>query len=346
LLNYPVFNREELVLSRIFYLWEQSLSQRDTNRKVRAFDWGLGFISDGPVARDPKFQLLEFAQKAVEESDAYHSYRPVRDWRLKGRHLTFTTPSLTIYPKNNTVHAWHFPADSSGKAVLVLPQWNADAQSHVSLCRMLNYFGLSALRLSLPYHDLRMPDGLARADYMLSANLGRTLQSVRQAVVDSRAALDWLESQGYTKLAVLGTSIGSCVALITLAHDSRLRLGVLNHVSPYFADVVWKGISTRHVRAGLEGNVELDDLRKIWMPISPRAYFKKLVGTGQKSFLVHALYDYSFPAKLSREVLHDFQNLRLPHSSFALYCGHYTSGMFPFNIILGFAMCSYIRRNL
>ena len=216
-----------------------------------------------------------------------------------GRHLTFSTPSPTIYPKNNTVHAWHFPANSNGRVVLVLPQWNADAQSHISLCRMLNYFGLSALRLSLPYHDLRMPDDLARADYMLSPNLGRTLQSVRQAVVDSRAALDWLGSQGYTKFAILGTSIGSCVALITLAHDSRLELGVMNHVSPYFADVVWKGISTRHVRMGLEGNIDLDDLRKIWMPISPKAYFKKLVGTGKKSLLVHALYDYSFPPDLS-----------------------------------------------
>jgi hypothetical protein len=334
------------VLSRLFYLWERNLSQRDTNRKVRSFDWGLEFVSNGLVAENPRIQLLEYARKAVEESDAYHSYQPVRDWRLNGRHLTFSTPSPTIYPKNNTVHAWHFPANSNGRVVLVLPQWNADAQSHMSLCRMLNYFGLSALRLSLPYHDLRMPDDLARADYMLSPNIGRTLQSVRQAVVDSRAALDWLGSQGYTKFAILGTSIGSCVALITLAHDSRLKLGVMNHVSPYFADVVWNGISTRHVHVALEGNIDLDDLRKIWMPISPRAYFKKLVGTGRKSFLVHALYDYSFPRDLSEVVLRDYRQLHLPHSAFALYCGHYTSGVFPFNIVLGYAMCRYIRRNL
>ena len=334
------------MLSRLFYLWELNLSQRDTNRKVRDFDWGLEFVSNGLVAENPRLQLLEYARKAVEESDAYHSYQPVRDWRLDGRHLTYSTPSPTIYNKNNTVHAWHFPANSKGRVVLVLPQWNADAQSHISLCRMLNYFGLSALRLSLPYHDLRMPDGLARADYMLSPNLGRTLQSIRQAVVDSRAALDWLGSQGYTKFALLGTSIGSCVALIALAHDSRLGLGVMNHVSPYFADVVWNGISTRHVHMSLEANVDLDDLRKIWMPISPRAYFKKLVGTGRKSLLVHALYDYSFPPDLSEVVLRDYQKLHLPHSTFALYCGHYTSGVFPFNIVLGYAMCRYIRRNL
>ncbi|MBN1571124.1 MAG: abhydrolase domain-containing 18 [Acidobacteria bacterium] len=334
------------MLSRLFYLWERNLSQRDTNRKIRDFDWGLDFVSDGLAGEDPRLHLLEYARKAVEESDAYHSYKPVLDYRLDGQHLTFSTPVPTVYPRNNTVHAFHFPTDSAGRAVLVLPQWNADAKSHVSLCRMLNYFGLSALRLSLPYHDLRMPDELDRADYMLSPNLGRTLQSVRQAVMDSLAALDWLSAQGYTKLAILGTSIGSCVALITLAHDSRLVLGVLNHVSPYFADVVWKGISTRHVRTGLEGNISLDDLRKIWMPISPKAYFKKLAGTGKKSLLVHALYDFTFPHELSMEVLRDYGELILPHSTFALYCGHYTSGVFPFNIVLGYTMCRYIRRNL
>jgi hypothetical protein len=346
LLNYSIFKGGKSVVSRLFFLWEQSLSRRDTNRKIRPFEWGLEFVSDGFPLEDPKLSLLNYARLAVAESDAYHSYHPVRDWRSEGRHLTFSSPLETIYPKNNTVHAWHYPTDSDGRVVLVLPQWNSDGQGHKSLCRMLNFFGLSALRLSLPYHDLRMPEELVRADYMLSPNLGRTLQAVRQAVIDSRAALDWLELQGYRKFAILGTSIGSCVALITMAHDSRLGLSVQNHISPYFADVVWEGISTRHVRRSLEGNIALEELRKIWMPISPKAYLKKLVGTGKRSLLVHALYDFSFPPYLSQEILRNYQKLEIPHSTFTLRCGHYTSGVFPFNLVLGCAMCSYIRRNL
>ena len=334
------------VLSRIFYHWEKWLSQRDSNRKVRPFEWGMEFVRDEIRAEDPRLYMLEYARKAVAESDRYYSYSPVEDARLQDRHLTFTSPLSSIYPKNNTVHAQYFPTQSNGRVVLVLPQWNSDLQGHQSLCRMLNYFGLSALRLSLPYHDLRMPDELERADYMLSPNLGRTLQAVRQAVIDTRAALDWLEAQGYKKFALLGTSLGSCVAMIALAHDPRIRLSVQNHVSPYFADVVWDGISTQHVRMGLEGNVTLEALRDIWMPISPKAYMKKLQGTGKRSLLVHALYDYSFLPRLSREVLRDYRNLGLPHSTCTLLCGHYTSGVFPFNIFLGYTMCRYIRRNL
>jgi hypothetical protein len=335
-----------LVLSRLFYVWEQQLSKRDTNRKVHAFEWGIEFVSDKISHEDPKLQLLEHARRAVANSDDYHSYSTPNDWHLSDRHLTFTTPLPTVCPENNTVHAHYFPTDSDGRAILVLPQWNSDARGHISLCRMLNCFGLSALRLSLPYHDLRMPEGSTRADYMLSPNLGRTLQAVRQAVIDSRAALDWLELQGYTKFAVLGTSLGSCVALITMAHDHRILLSVQNHVSPYFADVVWHGISTRHVRRGLEGSIALDDLRQIWMPISPKAYLERLARTGKGSLLVHAVFDYSFLPHLSQQILQDYKRLNIPHSAFALPCGHYTSGVFPFNVVLGLAMCNYLRRNL
>jgi len=333
------------ILRNIFYKWETRLSQRDTNRIVRPFEWGLDFITKDMPKSDPKSFLIEYAERAVRESDNYHAYEPVSDYNLSERHLTFKSPLQTIYPVNNTVHGWFFPKDPK-RVVLVLPQWNADSRGHISLCRMLNAFGVSALRLSLPYHDLRMPEELTRADYMLSSNLGRTLQSIRQAVLDARAAVDWLQERGYTRFAILGTSIGSCVALITAAHDTRINIAVQNHVSSYFADVVWRGISTRHVLNGLTGNITLDDLRKIWMPISPQAYFHKLRGTDKKSLLVHALYDYTFLPDLSLKVLEEYRRLGLPHSTFGLYCGHYTSGVFPFNVILGVAMCRYISRNL
>ncbi len=339
-------HEEEWVLSSFFYVWERYLSKRDTNRKIYPFEWGLEYLDNEAPRENPRRFLLDYARRALAHSDAYHDYATPNDWQLDGHHLTFATPMPTVYPKNNTVHARYFPVDSDGRAVVVLPQWNCDARGHIRLCRMLNYFGLSALRLSLPYHDLRMPEGSVRADHMLSPNLGRTLQAVRQAVVDSRAALDWLELRGYRKFAILGTSLGSCVALITLAHDSRVLLSVQNHVSPYFADVVWHGISTRHVRRGLEGSITLEDLREIWMPISPKAYMEKVAETGKGSLLIHALYDYSFLPHLSQQVLEDYRRLRIPHATFALRCGHYTSGVFPFNIVLGYAMGSYLRRNL
>jgi hypothetical protein len=83
----------------------------------------------------------------------------------------------TPHPNNNTVFArWFSASEDHARAVIVLPQWNSDAEGHIGLCRLLARFGVSALRLSLPYHDVRMPPELTRADYIVSANVARTIQ--------------------------------------------------------------------------------------------------------------------------------------------------------------------------
>src|SRR6266550_8781820 len=72
-------------------------------------------------------------------------------------------------------------------------------------------------------------------------NIGLTLQATRQAITDTRRCLRWLEQQGYTRLGLVGTSIGSAVGSITIAHDPAVRAGAFLHVSTYFADAVRTG---------------------------------------------------------------------------------------------------------
>ncbi len=71
------------------------------------------------------------------------------------------------------MNARWFPARGR-RAVIVMPQWNADGVSQNALCRIFNMLGISALRMSMPYHDIRRPAGITRADYAVSANIGRT----------------------------------------------------------------------------------------------------------------------------------------------------------------------------
>jgi hypothetical protein len=198
--------------------------------------------------------------------------------------LRFTSPERTPYPENDLVNARWYPAPAEkqqGKpkqAIVVMPQWNADAFSHNVLCRLFNRFGISALRLSKPYHDIRRPSEIERSDYAVSANLGRTLSAARQAVVDVRCCLDWLEEQGYEQFGVLGTSLGSCYAFLASAFDARLRVNAFNHCSTSFGDVVWAGQSTRHIRQGLEdAGLSQEDLRELWAGISPVHYYERFV---------------------------------------------------------------------
>ena len=185
--------------------WENRLAFRTNNRVVRPFDWGLDWAHRWPIAQrlprnghDPEAYLRLFNREAVENSDDFFAYEKPRDFRLDGDMLRFTSPVETPYPENNQVKAKWFPAKKpTRRAVVVLPHWNASFGQHAALCQGLARLGIPALRLSLPYHDFRMPPELQRADYAVSANIARTIDATRQAVIDSRSCVDWLEQQGY-----------------------------------------------------------------------------------------------------------------------------------------------------
>src|SRR5205823_8391267 len=130
-----------------------------------------------PTTYRPEHRQVELvASRNIPHSEAkYRNQQP--------EFLLFTSPVASPYPENNLANARWFPAEkktgermrSAGprdadaraqrapgaaqpsekrRAVVVLPHWNSDAISHNALCRAFNWFGISALRLSMPYHDI------------------------------------------------------------------------------------------------------------------------------------------------------------------------------------------------
>ena len=343
------------MLGPFFHAWERRLAAISKDRVVRPFDWGTDWLSpNGHEQGTPDEAIERWVDEVMRDSTGFFETPETRDYelepasaehRLKGEAGTLRFPSAltTPHPANNTVVARWFP--SGGKrAVVVLPQWNSDPEGHIGLSRLLARFGVSALRLSLPYHDTRMPPELTRADYIVSSNIARTIQVCRQAVLDARRAVAWLASQGFERIGILGTSLGSCLALLTAAHEPRIRAQALNHISPHFADVVWRGLSTSHVRQGLDGHIELERLRHLWRPISPFSYLDRLRQT--RTLLVYARYDLSFPVDLSRMMVDEFKTRSLPHEVAVLPCGHYSTGAAPFKYFDGYVLTRFLRKAL
>jgi hypothetical protein len=295
--------------------------------------------------------VSSWVERVMQDSDAFYTPEPTRytfthslpSVRAQGEEGLLTYPSgfTTPHPDNNVVQARYFPANPIGKpkrstgkprrAVVVMAQWNSDPEGHVGLCKILAKLGIASLRISLPYHDARMPPELKRADYIVSSNVVRTLQVCRQAVRDVRLALWWLRDQGYDRLGLLGTSLGSCLSLLTACHEPLVKAQALNHVSPFFSDVVWRGLSTEHVRQGLEDHVDAAQLRDLWRPISPWSFLDRLHDC--QTLLVYAKYDLTFPVDLSLKLVDEFRRRRLPVTVNVLPCGHYSTGAAPFKFL-------------
>jgi dienelactone hydrolase len=345
------------MIDRFFRRWEERLAGTSTTaRVVRPFEWGLDWVPTNGVPREgaPDTVLRTWVDHVMADTDAFFTPPPTGDYiytpgdpsSLDGETGTLTFPSAltTPHPENNLVWARFFAATDKKRAVVVMPQWNSDAGGHIGLSKLFAKVGVSALRLSLPYHDRRMPSELTRADYIVSSNVARTLQVCRQAVMDARRALWWLRDQGYERLGLVGTSLGSCLAMLTASHEPLVRVQALNHVSPFFADVVWRGLSTAHVRAGLDGHIELDTLRELWRPISPWSYLER--SRGKRTLLIYAKYDLTFPVDLSLKLVDEYARLAIPTEVAMLPCGHYTTGKAPFKFLDGYYLARFLTRNL
>ena len=367
------------MIATFFHRWEQRLAEVSRHeRVVRPFEWGLDWMAhhSGPFTSgngaapagsgldQPEAHIRNWVSDVMRDTDTFFMPAPTRDYTFtpaeplvqtggEAGTLRFPSGLVTPHQQNNLVSARYFPADPLRKprgrtpprrAVVVLAQWNSGPEGHVGLCKMLAKLGIASLRISLPYHDRRMPPELSRADYIVSSNVVRTIQVCRQAVMDVRLALWWLRDQGYDRLGLLGTSLGSCLAMLTGAHEPLVRTQALNHVSPHFGDVVWRGLSTEHVRQGLEGHVDLNGLRDLWRPISPWSYLDRV--HEKRTLLVYAKYDLTFPVDLSRLLVDEWKR-RVPQTHIAMLpCGHYTTGQAPFKFIDGYYLGNFLARNL
>jgi pimeloyl-ACP methyl ester carboxylesterase len=327
---------------------ERYFAMLNDNRVVRPFEWGAEFIAESSNGDDPRRVFHAYAEDAIRDSDEFFFTPEIKDFALSEDKLHWTSAITTPSTENNIAYADYFPHETNRKsAVIVLPHWNAKAGTYFDLCKFFNKVGISALRLTLPYHEERMPPELERADYLVAPNVGRTLQSIRQSVVDTRAAVAWLKQQGYEKVGIVGTSVGSCVAFLAFVHDPQIDAAVFNHVSGYIADVVWHGLSTYHVRAGLGENVDLDELREYWLPISPMVYMEKLAGLlPRPQRYIYTLYDLSFPVDLSRDTMRALRRHKIKHSKAAIPCGHYTLGEKPWVYLDGYKIISYLHKHL
>ena len=64
------------------------------------------------------------------------------------------------------------------------------------------------------------------------------------------------------------------------------------------------------------------------------------------TLLVYARYDLTFPVGLSRHWSPTSARADLPHQSFVLPCGHYSTGVSPFKWVDGYVLTKFLHDSL
>jgi alpha/beta hydrolase family protein len=307
---------------------------------------GLDALVDGAKPGDLA-SLVRLVEAACADPARFFSSDCAPEFSFREGELSYST--LCHDPldhPNRSAHALVHHARSRKRAVVLLPFWNAARADLSRFGALLAWSGIGCVQLSLPYHDQRQTPGCGFAREMASENLGLTIQANRQAVVDARAALTWLESSGYERLGVVGMSLGSSIASIVAALDERVKAAAFLLMADDFAEVVWTGSATRHVRESLERTFTLDQVRAAWPIISPHSYARTLAARMEKLLIVSGELDTVFLPRLTRAYVERLREAGLPARWRRFGCGHYTLGMLPYAVRAAYETIAHLKRSL
>lgn len=265
----------------------------------------------------------------------------LQDFQRQGEWLKFPSEVSTDVEQNNIVWAKIAESGSFDQAMVVFHHWNATARNS-QIAKFFSRRGITVVQIAMPFHFERRRPSSLHADYMLSANLGRTIQSVKQGVLDGRKLIRWLKNEGYREISVLGMSLGSWVAGIVAAHDPAVSKASLFLTAGSLADMVWTGRATRSIRDSLESELDLSDLRRAWRPLNLENYADRLARPDLDLHVVLAERDKVVLPELSDRFMRRLERAGAKPTTLKLNCGHYSLGMPPYILIAGWSLRRFL----
>jgi hypothetical protein len=289
--------------------------------------------------------LMDWSKDQVKTSDQFFAPSATSITQA-GTSLTFTSPVVTKFPVNNLAEADYFAARGSKSAVLIIGHWNSNRTTYNRLAKIYGLSGISAVRVSLPYHDSRKPPDMPIATGMMSADLSLTIESIRQAVIDSRVIIGWLKARGYQRIGIVGASLGSLVGTLIAAHEPSVDALVGYLTCADFGELIWQSTATQHIKESLSPDVSMDQLSQAWSCVSPSSYLRRLNRPGFSMHVGYALYDTVCPLHLTHRMLEELRTYKINLYESSYSCGHNTLGIAPFMQISGFKGLMFMRQAL
>ncbi len=301
---------------------------------MNAFLVCIGLIScgleTGEVTFRPSAAEAEVPERfRLEEATFWYRCQPLRETEnFTVTAVRFPSPLESPDPANNVIYAEYFQPKGAGRrpAVVVLHILGADFALSRYLAARLADRGVAALFMQLPYYGERRPEGSSKR--FLSADIERSMRSMRQGVCDVRRAAAWLSSRPEVdpeKVGVAGISLGGIVSAVATAVDPRINRAALLLAGGGLADILWdmpEAEAARYRRQWIEAGRTKEDLKLLTTPYDPLTYAHRLAG--KRLMMIAGTADEVIPPDAARALW------RAAGQPEILWydCGHYSSAGF------------------
>ncbi|MFA1512701.1 alpha/beta hydrolase [Priestia aryabhattai] len=156
---------------------------------------------------------------------------------------------------------------------------------------IMNNLGWNMYYYTLPYHLERQPEAsLYSGEFMVSANINRTVESTRQAIVDLRALIQWMKNNKQGPVIIIGVSLGGFISNLVATLESEIDALVSIFYSNRLSYSIWNTIPGKYIRRDLESHgVNYNNLVKYWELIEPNQALPKI--NKENILLISAKHD-------------------------------------------------------
>lgn len=266
----------------------------------------LLLVALGPAtAAEPARGSFRFEPADDAKNDVPERYRiPARDYdfalapRYELPHagvavfdLTFPSPVKSGVAANDTVHAEYFvPKAASPGAkvpgVVVLDILDGRGTVARGQAVWLAQHGVAALYVYMAHYGPRREPG-SRVR-LISTDLERTFDGIRQSVLDCRVAAAWLAARpevNADKLGLVGTSLGSIVGANVAAAEPRLKNVCLLLPGGGLVDAFYDHPQAKPYLFLVDVVGGRDGLKRVVAPLDPITYGPQL---GRRNLLMIA----------------------------------------------------------
>lgn len=284
-------------------------------------------------ADDPKtliverYRLKEYSgeYKLALRYDLRHSGVAVYD-------LTFPSPVKSNIPENNTVYAQYFVPRGKEKgkvpAVIVLDIMQGNQVIARSEAMWLAQNGVAALVVVLPYYNERRPPNSRMK--LVSTDIPRTLEGIRQGVLDCRCAAMWLASRPEVdadSLGMVGTSLGSFLTALTAANEPRIKNVCLILGGGGLVDAYYDHPKAKPVTEWIDLLGGKNFVKKLIAPVDPITYAAQL--KDKNLLMIAAKNDEIVPPKAARALWEVTGKQRIVW----LDAGHITAAFYTMSVL-------------
>lgn len=244
--------------------------------------------------------------------------------------LTFPSPVKSDIEENNTVYGQYFVPKGASKApaVVVLDIMQGNQLIARGEAMWLAQNGVAALVVVLPhYNERRSPNSKVK---LVSPDIARTLDGIRQGVLDCRCAAAWLASRPEVdadRLGMVGTSLGSFLTALTSANEPRIKNVCLLLGGGGLVDAYYDHPKARPVTEWIDLVGGKKMMKKLIAPVDPITYATQL--KGKNLLMISAKNDEIVPPKAAAQLWEATGRQRI----IWLDAGHITAGLYTMSML-------------